>query len=112
VIKEMALKLALVDLRHLAYRDLGKSPSGVAKAEFSLEMRRILDDPTRPKDVKSKLYQQALDKFKNLRDESVAYEEPLPPINYVEPYKKKKKKNTTPVRRSSRRISKPKWIDY
>ena len=113
----MALKLALVDPRHLAYRDVGKSPEGLAKADLSLEMRQILDDPTRPDDIKLKLYQQALDKFRRVQNQSIAPEEPLPPINvYEETYKKKHKKKTTshitPIRRSSRRTKKPKWINY
>ena len=78
---ERAVKLALVDPRHLEYRDLAKSFEGQAKADLSMEMRRILDDATMPDDVKIKMYKQTLDRFLKVGDKIV--DKPLPPINYL-----------------------------
>ena len=80
---ERAMKLALVDPRHLEYRDLAKSFEGQAKADLSMEMRRILDDMTVPDDVKIKMYKQTLDRFLRVGDKIA--DKPLPPINYNRP---------------------------
>ena len=61
-----ALKLALVDPKHLEYRDLNKSSDLVAKAGLSMDIRQLLNDPSLPDDLKMKMYRQTLDRFLNM----------------------------------------------
>jgi hypothetical protein len=61
-----ALKLALVDPKHLEYRDLNKSSDLVAKAGLSMDIRQLLNDSSLPDDLKMKMYRQALDRFLNM----------------------------------------------
>lgn len=115
---ERALKLALVDPRHLEYRDLAKSFEGQTKVNLSMEMRRILDDTTLPDDMKIKLYKQTLDRFLKVGDKIV--DKPLPPINYVPPIPPAPPSSPTQVtlsrrrRRRSDRKSKPatRWSPF
>ena len=109
-----AMKLALVDPRHLEYKDLGKDPGRAAKADASLEMRNILYDPNLPDDLKIKLYRNTMDRFMRVTD-TIEPEQPLPPINYVEETKtktKRKKNKKSPVKqpqaRRTNRQRKPK----
>lgn len=90
-----AIKLALVPYesaltskpdplsKHLAYRDLHKTADGLAKADASLQMTRLLQDPDNsiPDDVQLKLYNQALRRFLNLSAQ-VQDEQPIQPTNY------------------------------
>lgn len=85
-----ALKLALVDPKHLEYRDLNKSSNLVAKAGLSMDIRQLLNDPSLPDDLKMKMYRQTLDRFlkigNKLEDDNnqfaINYEEQplLPPV--------------------------------
>ena len=99
------MKLALVDPKHLEYRDLQKSTEGQAKAGLSMEMRRILEDVTMPDDVKIKMYRKTLGRFRNVKDK--LEDDTLPPVNY-QPinYETPAKK---PRRKSRRRHN---WVEY
>ena len=107
---EKAVKLALVDPKHLEYRELQKAPEGQVRAGLSMDMRSILADPGLPDDLKVKLYRQAADRFMNVSDK--VEDRPLPPINYVPP--PPAKPPFTPVKRRSRRKRKQQrpWSPY
>jgi hypothetical protein len=112
---ERAMKLALVDPRHVEYRDLNKTPEGQKKADLSIEMRRILNDDSVPDDVKLKLYSKTLDRFLNVRD--TVPEQTLPPININwapnnEKKRKLKKTGIKPAVRKSTRKRKIPWIKF
>ena len=66
----MALKMKLVpdDPRHAEYRDLHKTPDGLAKTDLSMQIRKILEDNSLSDDVKVKLYRQTLDRFLKVSD--------------------------------------------
>ena len=85
VVMQHAVKLALVDPRHLQYRDLAKKPEDVVKADMSLDIMQILNNPSLPDDLKMKMYNQTLDRFlrtsSGIPDGQVSK---LPPINYEE----------------------------
>jgi hypothetical protein len=112
---EHAMKLALVDPRHVEYRDLSKTPEAQKKADLSLELRRILKDDSVPDDVKLKLYNNTLDRFLNVRD--TVPEQTLPPINVnwipstTKKTKKKRQGDVRAVRKSTRKRKIP-WIKY
>ena len=105
-------RLALVDPRHVEYRDLNKTPEGQKKADLSIEMRRILKDDSVPDDVKLKLYNTTLDRFLNVRD--TVPEQTLPPINInwtpARGKKRKKKTSVRPAVRKSTRKRKIPWV--
>ena len=82
---ERALKLALVDPKHLEYRELAKTPHGQVRAGLSLEMRDILNDPRLPDDLRVKLYRQANEKFLTVTDCVQDDDYKLPPISYATP---------------------------
>lgn len=115
---QRAMKLMLVDPRHIEYRELGKSPQGQAKADLSLNMRKTLNDDDMSDDLKMKIYREMQNRFMNMGN--TVSNEPMPPINY-EPVEQKtitrrKKRNsvhypTGPLRRSRRKV-KPTWYRY
>lgn len=87
-----AIKLALVPYEsalsnkaeaHQAYRDLNKTADGVAKANISLQMARMLHDPEDrvPDDVQLKLYNQALRRFLTVSSQ-LKDDQPVAPTNY------------------------------
>jgi hypothetical protein len=83
---ERALKLALVDPKHLEYRELAKTPHGQVRAGLSLEMRDILNDPRLPDDLRVKLYRQANERFLTVTDRVRDDDDNrLPPISYATP---------------------------
>ena len=88
---EHTLKLALVDPKHLEYKDLNKTSDGVVRTGLSMDMRRILDDGQIPDDVKLKLYTQMQNRFLNVNNAQLE-SEPLPPINSENVAMKKKTK--------------------
>ena len=107
---EHALKLALVDPKHLEYKELNKSSDGVAKSALSVNMRQLLQDDL-PDDVKLKLYTQMQNRFFNVNNTQLE-SEMLPPIN-SEVVAVKQKKTRTPVRRKrkARQLS-PQWLKF
>lgn len=92
----MAVKLALVDPRHLEYKDVHKTSKGLVRTDLSMEMKKILNDPNMPDDQKIKLYRQTLNRFLKTGDK--IDDANLPPINYT----------LAPPRRSGRRKIKKK----
>ena len=54
--------------QHVEYKDLLKIPDVQVKSNLSLEMQRILDDPSIADDVKCKLYQRVLDRYLRVGD--------------------------------------------
>jgi hypothetical protein len=79
-----ALKLALVDPRHLEYKELNKQADLQSKTAKSIEMRDILNDPSLPDDEKVKLYRNTLGRFLNVSDK-VPTDQPLPPVHHDQP---------------------------
>ena len=112
---EHALKLALVDPKHLEYRDLNKNSDGLAKAGLSMDMRRILDESQIPDDVKLKLYTQAQNRFLNAINTQL-HSEQLPPINSETEVKPKRTRVPSMVRKSGRKRKpcqlSPGWLEF
>lgn len=110
--------------RHVEYRDLGKDPARLAKADLSIEMSEILREQLIPDDVKYKLYNHALQHFLNIapRVSSVQQESvPIVPLDVV--IKKPIKKDPAPpmppptppkaVCRSKRKAVPPiEWVEW
>lgn len=102
----MAVKLALVDPRHLEYKDIHKTSEGLVRTDLSMAMKKILNDPNMPDDEKIKMYQQTLNRF--LKTSDKMDDSTLPPINYT----------SAPPRKSGRRRTKKKrhgdfvWDDW
>ena len=118
---EHALKLALVDPRHVEFRELNKSATDQSRVDSSLEMKRILASSTEAADVKLKRYTQTLNRFLNAGNS--INDQPPPPINWapqlqsatkaVKRVKSKKAQPHVNVRRSSRpRKLTYKWMRY
>lgn len=63
-----ALKLALVDPRHVAYKNILKSPEVQVRADSGLHMSDILSDKSIPDDLKLKLYNQSLNRLMKTGD--------------------------------------------
>ena len=117
---EHALKLALVDPKHLEYKDLNKTTEGVAKSGLSMDMRRILENSQIPDDVKLKLYTQMQNRFLNVNNAQLD-SEPLPPINsetVARKSKPRRKHTATPstarksTRKRKRRQLSPTWLEF
>ena len=110
----MALKMKLVpdDPRHAEYRDLHKTPDGLAKTDLGMQIRKILEDNSLSDDVKVKLYRQTLDRFLKVSDsvpdvESQSATNTLSAIN-IPPVRKRKV-----VKRSIRKRTKPAhWVAF
>jgi len=73
---QFAKKLALVDPKTLdqlqadrEYKVIQRPAAAVAKTSLSLDIGRILNDQSIPDDEKVKLYQNALRRYVNIRDE-------------------------------------------
>ncbi len=94
----MAVKLALVDPRHLEYRDVHKTSEGLVRTDLSMQMKRLLEDTRLADDEKIKLYRQTLNRFLKAGDKVT--DSSLPPINYT--------LAPPPPRRSARKRTKKK----
>lgn len=75
-----ALKLALVDPKDVAYKNLNKNPDGVLKAGMTIKLNDILADSTIPDDLKLKLYNQTLSRLMKVGEVG---EEQTSAINWV-----------------------------
>lgn len=118
-----AVKLALVDPRHIEYRDIGKEPDRVNKADISLQLREILTDDRVPDDLKIKLYRQGLGRFMTAAKKQIEEEEvpTLPPVSrkkrrgkaVTSSYKNKRKKGDTVITSRGREVRPPvRWLEW